>query len=334
MDNSLRQTERTGAWQRIVADSEGRIDAILSAADPALTRAHVQRLIADGNVLVNGEPVRKSNRIAEGSTVEYMVPVVEHTPMHTGLKLHVLYEDEYLVAIDKPPGLPTHGAPGDTSASVATWFIEHYANDAAGFDVERPGIVHRLDKDTSGVLLLARTPAAQASLSAAFEKRETHKTYIAISDGIPAQEHAIVDAAIGRHPGDRTKMAIVGRGRESRTEYTVVASDHDSALIEVHPETGRTHQIRVHLAAIGAHIRFDGVYGKPGPGRQMLHAWRLSLPHPDGGRFEVTAALPIDMQEELRRLRLFDAAMPYLVSTAPTVTPVNPDEPGIQQRET
>jgi 23S rRNA pseudouridine1911/1915/1917 synthase len=330
MDNSLRPAERRiGDWQRVVADAEGRIDAVLSAADPALTRAAVQRLIADGNVLIDDEPVRKSARVLPGTPIEYLVPEVEHVPTHTGLALPVLYQDADVVAIDKPAALATHGAPGDQSPSVATWFVERYLQDASAFAVERPGIVHRLDKDTSGVLMLARNPAAQAALGAAFEHRETRKTYIAITDGIPKQEHAIIDAAIGRHPGDRTRMAIVGRGRESRTEYTVIATARDHALIEVHPETGRTHQIRVHLGAIGAHIRFDSVYGKAGPGRQMLHAWRLELPHPTRkARLDVTAPLPSDMQEELRALGLFDAAVQYLVSVAPSLTPVDPGEPG------
>lgn len=330
MDNSLRPAgRRTGDWQRVVADSDGRIDAVLSAANPALTRAAVQRLIADDNVLIDGEPVRKSARVHAGTAIEYTIPVVELPSPHTGLTLPVLHEDGDVVAIDKPAGLATHGAPGDQSPCVATWFVEHYLQDPSAFAVERPGIVHRLDKDTSGVLVLARNPAAQAAMSAAFERRETRKTYIAVTDGVPKQEHAIIDAALGRHPGDRTRMAIVGRGRDARTEYTVIAAARDHALVEVHPETGRTHQIRVHLAAIGAHIRFDSVYGKPGPGRQMLHAWRLALPHPSGkGRLEVTAALPSDMQDELRHLGLLDAAMQYLVAVAPSLAPVDPDAPG------
>lgn len=327
MDNSLRPTERSGEWQRVVTTAGGRIDAILANSDPGLTRGNVQRLIAAGNVLVDGEPVRKSARVSPGAVIEYSVPATDHTPAPTGLTLPVLYQDDHLVAIDKPPGVATHGAPGDTAPSVAAWFVEKFPADASGFAVERPGIVHRLDKDTSGVILLARTPMAQASLSAAFERRETRKTYVAVTDGVPAQEHAFVEAPIGRHPGDRTRMAIlsVGRGRDARTEYTVIAQDHGHALIQVRPETGRTHQIRVHLAAIGAHIRFDSVYGKPGLGRQMLHAWKLSIPHPAGGILEVTASLANDMQDELRRLSLFDAAMPYLKSTAPLLEPSSPD---------
>jgi len=213
--------------------------------------------------------------------------------------------------IDKPAGLAVHGAPGDEGPSVAAWWLARLGAGAAGFDAERPGIVHRLDKDTTGVLVLAKTPRAQAALSAAFEARATEKTYLAVCDGHPPRDRAVIDAPIARHPGDRTRMAIVRKGRQSRTAYEVLAADKDTSLVLVKPETGRTHQIRVHLDGVGSPVRFDRVYGRPGPGRQLLHAWRLAVPHPDGGTLTVTAPLPPDLLEAVRTMGAETVALPY-----------------------
>jgi 23S rRNA pseudouridine1911/1915/1917 synthase len=216
-----------------------------------------------------------------------------------------------MLAVDKPAGIAVHGAPGDTGPSVAAWFVTRYPRQAEAFDVERPGIVHRLDKDTSGVLLLAKTPAAQAALSHAFEARETKKTYIAICDGQAPRERAVIDAAIARHSGDRARMAIAKHGRASRTEYEVLGADRDRSLLLVRPESGRTHQIRVHLAAVGIPVSQDRVYGKAGDGRQLLHAWQIRVPHPDGGSLVVTAPLPPDMLHAVGRMSLEQLALPY-----------------------
>ncbi|HEX6030086.1 MAG TPA: RluA family pseudouridine synthase, partial [Tepidiformaceae bacterium] len=240
-----------------------------------------------------------------------------HAPAEVTFDLPILYEDEVLLVVNKAAGLAVHGAPGDTGPSVAAWFVARYPREAAAFDAERPGIVHRLDKDTSGVLLLAKTPEAQWKLSRAFEARETEKTYIAICDGIPKNERAVIEAGIARHPGDRTRMAIAKHGRSARTSYTVIAHDRDRSLLEVKPETGRTHQIRLHLAAVGIPVRFDRVYGKEGEGRQMLHAWRLRVPHPEGGTLTVTAPLPTDMRAEVRSMGADEAAEPYRAPTSP-----------------
>ena len=169
----------------LTAAETGRLDAVLSRALPELSRARVQRLIEAGNVRVNGEVVRKSATVQDGDLLEFEVPATDHAIAPSGLNLPLLYDDADLSVIDKPPGLAVHGAPGDTGPSVAGWWLERLGPAAAGFDAERPGIVHRLDKDTSGVLLLAKTPAAQAALSRAFEERTTRKTYLAIVEGKP-----------------------------------------------------------------------------------------------------------------------------------------------------
>ena len=298
--------------RELVAGHDGRIDALLAESFPDLSRARIQRLIDGGYARVNGEPARKSARVREGTTLTLELPVVEHTVVPQDFELSVLYEDDVMLAIDKPAGLAVHGAPGDTAPSVALWMLERLGPAAGQFDSERPCIVHRLDKDTSGVLLLAKTPAAQVSLSAAFEARTTRKTYLALTHGVPDRAKAMIDAGIARHPGDRTKMAITMRGRESRTAYEVVASDSDHALLVLHPETGRTHQIRVHLAAINCPVLFDRVYGKRGEGRQMLHAWRIEVPHPLGGTLTVTAPLPSDFRAMVRSLGFEQTALQYV----------------------
>lgn len=314
-------TSSTSDIRELTAEQPGRIDAVIAAAIPDLSRARVQRLIADGFVQVNGVVVRKSGQVLVGDSLCLELPIIDHTVIPTGLTLRILYEDAVMLAIDKPAGLAVHGAPGDTSPSVANWFIERLGDAAGAFDAERPGIVHRLDKDTSGVLLLAKTPHAQASLSGEFEARTTKKSYIAIVDGVPSRDRAVIDAAIGRHPGDRTKMAVAKHGRDARTGYEILAHDNDHSLLLVHPETGRTHQIRVHLAAINTPVTFDRTYGRGNTeGRQLLHAWRIEVPHPEGGMLTVTAELPEDFAEPIRAMRATVAAEPYFKPTPPERT--------------
>ena len=301
------------------APTAGRLDAVLAGAFEDLSRARVQRLIEAGHARVNGAPARKAMSVSEGDALELEVPPTAHESVPTGLELPILYEDDAVCVIDKPAGLAVHGAPGDTGPSVAAWWLEKLGGAAAAFDVERPGIVHRLDKDTSGVLVLAKTPPAQAALSAAFEARTTKKTYLAIVEGVPDRPKAVIDAPIDRHPGDRTRMAIVTRGRGARTAYEMLHNDGRRALLEIHPETGRTHQIRVHLAAVGVPVADDAVYGKREPGgRQLLHAYQLAIPHPAGGTLTVTAPIPPDMDRAMRAIGADAEAVKFGRDVAPT----------------
>ena len=315
--------------RRIVAAQAGRIDAVLAAAYPDLSRSRVQRLIAEGHARLNGESARKAASVMPGDTIE--IDVVQHPhelPQAPQSALPILYEDEALLAIDKPAGLAVHGAPGDTAPSVAGWMLARLGPLADEFDADHPGVVHRLDKDTTGVLLLAKTPIAQSALSAAFEARTVEKTYLAVTDGVPNRARAIIDAPIARHPGDRTRMAVTRNGRASRTRYEVLGEDHGRALLVLHPETGRTHQIRVHLAAIHCPVLFDRTYGGPQsavddqqstipPRRQLLHAWRISIPHPNGGTLEVIAPLAPDFAEHIRSTALEPLASEYMEGRAP-----------------
>ncbi len=291
--------------------SPGRADAAIAAACPELTRARIQRLIERGAVTHNGATLRKSQRLEAGERV--VVHIAAHQPAEPPPvpALPVLFEDVQLVAIDKPPGLTVHGGPRETGPTVAGWFSSRYTELSAAFDSPRPGIVHRLDRDTSGVLLLAKTPPAQAALARAFEQRTTVKTYLAVCRGAPPQARALIDAPIGRHPGDRTRMAVVTRGRKSRTAYEVLAQGDGRCFLRVRPESGRTHQIRVHLAAVGAPVEGDATYGRAGAGRQLLHAWQLEVPHPAGGRLTLTAPIPPDLAAAVAAFTPPAVALPY-----------------------
>jgi 23S rRNA pseudouridine1911/1915/1917 synthase len=299
-----------------VATGPGRADAVFAVAFPEFSRARIQRLISDGHARVDGSVTKKAAHIEAGARLTVDLPVRARATAACDIDLPVLFEDASVVVIDKPAGLAVHGGPEDQSESVARWFEATYPSDAAEFDVERPGIVHRLDKGTSGVMVVARTPAAQAALSEAFAERRVKKQYLALVDGVPEQAHAVIDAPIGRHRGDRTRMAILDTGRESRTEYELLGSAHGRSLLHLKPVTGRTHQIRVHLASIGVPVADDAVYGKGGSGRHLLHAWRLELPHPDGGALIATAKLPRDMQESIRTAGLEPVALNFMESSA------------------
>ena len=310
---------RPGERRSLLVKEGGRLDAVLAAAFPDLSRARLQRLIAGDCVLVDGGPVRKSMRVERGATVAVTLPErPAPAAAPDGPSPPVLYEDAGLLAIDKPAGLLVHEAPGEPDApSVAAWFAARHPDAAAAFAVERPGIVHRLDKWTSGVLLLAKRPAAQAALGAAFQSRAARKEYVALCDGAPRRERALIDADIGRSRANRRRMAVTGAGRDARTEYETLAAANGRSLLLVRPLTGRTHQIRVHLAAIGAPVSGDERYGNgPGP-RHCLHAWRLAVPHPDGGGLTVTAPLPPDMLDAIADAGFAAEAAPFAEAAEP-----------------
>ncbi len=320
MDHASRN-QGTSERREFVAEASGRLDVLVAATFADLTRARVQRLIDGGHILLNGEVARKSTHAEPGAVIVVALPETAHPAPPSTLDLAVLYEDAALVVVDKPAGLAVHGGPGDSNPSVAAWFLARYPAQASAFDVERPGVVHRLDKDTTGVLIMAKTPTAQAALSHSFEERATAKTYLALTEGIPDRPRAVIDAAIARHPSDRTRMAIAKNGRESRTAYEVLGSARERAFLLIHPESGRTHQIRVHLSAIRCPVVDDSVYGRRREsGRQLLHAYSLAIPHPTGGRLTVTSVMPSDMAAAVRALGLETLASPYLTPREPTLS--------------
>jgi 23S rRNA pseudouridine1911/1915/1917 synthase len=296
----------TAAADRIVEGEAppGRVDLAVAAV-AEISRAHAQRLIGDGRALVDGARRRASDRLTGGEhvRVELSAPPDE-TLLAESIPLRIAYEDEAMLVVDKPAGLVVHPSAGHGSGTLVNALLGRAAargeplGSIAG--VGRPGIVHRLDKDTSGLLVVAKTDAAQASLMRQFGDRSIEKEYLALVRGDPPAPRGRVEAPIGRDPRDRQRMAVVAGGRESVTEYELLASGGGYALLALRPLTGRTHQIRAHLAFLGLPIAGDLRYGGgEGPGglrRQFLHAARLGLERPlDGRRLRAWSELPGDL---------------------------------------
>ncbi len=283
-----------------VDESGGRLDVFLSQRCPELSRSRIQALIAEGHVTMDGAPAKSAARLRHGQTVSLFVPPPAATALEPQpMELVIVHEDEDLLVVDKPAGLVTHPAPGHPDQTLANATLAH-CPDLKGVGGElRPGLVHRLDKDTSGLIVIAKNDNAHAGLSAQFEERTVSKEYLAVVAGCPEPERAVIDAPIGRHPRDRKRMAVVSTGRPSVTEYRVARRLRGYSLLDVHPRTGRTHQIRVHMASIGHPVAADVIYGRAAPGldRHFLHARRLAFDHPrTGERLELECGLPDDLQ--------------------------------------
>jgi 23S rRNA pseudouridine1911/1915/1917 synthase len=285
----------------LIADLQGeRLDVFVARRLPELTRSRVRRLIDARCVTVDGRPPAKAGVPLEpGQQVVVMLPQAEPTALEAeAMPLRIVYEDADLLVIDKPPGLAVHPSPGHARHTLVNAVLAH-CRDLSGIGGEgRPGIVHRLDKDTSGLIIVAKNDEAHLSLARQLKERQVEKTYLALVEGRVEPPEGLIDAPVGRHPVHRRKQAVVERGREARTRYRVLREVDGRSLLEVRPETGRTHQIRVHLAHIGHPVAGDPVYGRAHPllTRQFLHAQRLAFRHPrTGQRIELTAPLPEDL---------------------------------------
>ena len=284
-----------------------RLDVFVVRRVPALTRARVQKLIDEGHVLVGGQRAKASLRLEAGQRVTVEVPpAVEATAVAEDIALDVIFEDADMLVVNKPQGMTVHPSPGHTTSTLVNAMLAH-CDDLSGIGgVLRPGIVHRLDRDTSGVIVVAKNDAAHNALAKQLKDRSVEKTYLALVEGTPKPLEGVIDAPIARDPRNRQKMAIVDRGRASVTGYSVVERFDGMSLVEALPKTGRTHQIRVHFAAIGHAIVGDRVYGKASAivERQFLHARRIVFAHPRmGERVEFEAALPADLESALRNVR-------------------------------
>ena len=286
------------------ADRPGeRADAFLARVVPDLTRSAAQRLLEAGAVRLAGRPVRKNYRTAPGDVLEVDIPAPQPVDLvPQDIPLDILYEDEDVVVINKESGMVVHPAAGNPDGTIVNALL-HHCGDLSGIGgVERPGIVHRLDKDTSGCLVIAKNDGAHQSLTAQFAARSTEKRYLAVVQGIPSQSSGTVFTHIGRHPVNRLKMAVVnpGSGKAAITDYDLLCADPstDSSLVLCTLHTGRTHQIRVHMLHLGHPLIGDPIYAKPArqkakPGRLMLHAWRLGFDHPrTGKRMDFEAPVP------------------------------------------
>jgi 23S rRNA pseudouridine1911/1915/1917 synthase len=326
----MTETSPIGALYRLAAamgDDGTRLDRFLAAAIapevPAMSRSRVKALIEAGQVRAGAETITEpSHRVKPGRVYELRVPpAVDAIPRGQAIPLVVVHEDAQLIVIDKPAGLVVHPAPGNPDRTLVNALIEHCGPSLAGIGgVKRPGIVHRLDKDTSGLIVAAKTDAAHAALVAQFAARSVERSYAAIVWGRPVPAIGTIEGNIGRHPKQRKKMAVLrGGGRAALTRYVVERSLGDLAsLLHCRLGSGRTHQIRVHLAHIGHPLVGDPVYGRGAKGllgtlkperraaiesqiallnRQALHARSLGFTHPASGAFmRFTSALPADLQ--------------------------------------
>ncbi|MCJ7510456.1 MAG: RluA family pseudouridine synthase [Dehalococcoidia bacterium] len=296
----------------LFADHDGeRLDAFLARrCEHELSRSSAHRLIAEGQVTVNGAPSKPSHRLRHGDDIVVLLPPPQVMALEAeAIPLRIVYQDEDVILVDKPPGLTVHPAAGHPSGTLVNALLTIYPELANIKGTLRPGIVHRLDKDTSGLLVVAKNEAAQANLAGQLKNREVHKVYLALVRGRVEPPQGVIDAPIGRHPRRRQRMAVLEGGRAAQTRYRVRELLDDAgvaySLVEAEPLTGRTHQIRVHLASIGHPVVGDKLYGKASTlvGRQFLHAWRLGFRLPASGRYqEFESPLPGDLAGALEAL--------------------------------
>ena len=290
-----------------IADKSGvRLDKYVSEKYPELSRTRAQKLITDGYITVNNGVAKARLKLSAGDKVDIVVPPAPPSPLlPEDIPINILYEDDDLLVVDKPAGLTVHPAPGHPSHTLVNAILSHFPHLADISDSLRPGVVHRLDKDTSGVMLIAKNSAAQANLAEQFKARLVAKTYTVLVKGHLIPEDGLIEAPIGRDPSNRKRMAVATRGREARTQYHVIKYIDNYTLLEVRLETGRTHQIRVHLSAIGYPVVGDATYGVKSPrlARQFMHACRLGFKLPSNGQYvEFTSELPPDLEQALKNI--------------------------------
>ena len=298
---------RTGQTREYKADSgQIRLDQFLVRKHSSLTRAQLQRLISEGHVRLNGGPARSSQKVKVGDLVSLTIPPPRALGLVAqSLPLDLVYQDSQIVVLDKPAGIPVHPGPGHPDRTIVNGLLALCPDiEGIGGDI-RPGIVHRLDKDTSGLMMVAKTHAAHLALSQQIKTREVTKGYLALAVGEVKPPTGVIDLPIARDPRNRKRMAVVAGGREARTRYKVLENPPGHSLLEVSLETGRTHQIRVHLSYLGNPLLGDDVYGRRNPllSRQFLHAHHLGFRHPvSGEELEFHSSLPAVLAEVLEKL--------------------------------
>jgi 23S rRNA pseudouridine1911/1915/1917 synthase len=290
-----------------------RLDVALAEHEP-ISRAQARRLIEAGEVRVAGAPAKPAQRLRAGEHVEGRVPEVSPSALEPEpIPLAIAFEDEHLVVLDKPPGMVVHPAPGHAHGTLVHALLHHCESLSGVGGVARPGIVHRLDKGTSGLLVVAKSDAAHRGLAEQFRAHSVDREYVAIVRGAPRTESGRIDAPISRHASDGKRFTTRGprRARAATTFWALGERLREHSLLRVRPKTGRTHQIRVHLSSIGLPIAGDPLYGGGrraardiGLDRQALHAGRLGFEHPvKGGKLSFDAPLPADLLAALERLR-------------------------------
>ena len=287
------------------SDKEQRLDRFLADHIPSLSRSQVERLIAQHRVTVDGAWAKAGHRLRGGEMVEASLPLENPSrPTTESLPLHIVYEDEDLLAVDKPAGMVVHPAPGHETGTLVNAILSHRPDLAS---LDRAGIAHRLDRYTSGLLLVAKTEKALQALQRQFRLGQMQKVYLALVEGRLMPIDGRIEAPLGRDPSNRQRMAVVRGGRPASTTYRVREHYEKHTLLKVRPETGRTHQIRVHLAAIGHPVAGDRVYGRRsdslGLHRHFLHAWRLGFTHPSQKDWiDLEASPPKELEQVLAGL--------------------------------
>ena len=292
-----------------VAPDDGgeRLDRYLASRLDDLSRARIQSLIAAGAVLVDGAVARASHKTAPGEAIVLTLPDAAPSPLAPEpIPLRIVYEDGDLLVIDKPAGMVVHPAPGHGGGTLVNAILAH-APDLSGVGGEtRPGIVHRLDKDTSGLIVVAKHDRAHRHLAAQLRDRRMDKRYVALVEGAPPSESGTIEAPIGRDPRRPQRMAAIQSGRPSVTHFRVLERFARHTLLECKPETGRTHQIRVHLASLGCPVACDRTYGRAKPtvplDRHFLHAARLTFVLPSGENRTFEAPLPVELRHALTQI--------------------------------
>lgn len=300
----MRFIPRLKVFSFVVDEPGARLDKYVAEKCLDLSRPQAQKLIADGYITVNDRVAKAGLRLHIGDRVNITIPPPPPSPLSPeAIPLNIIYEDDDLLVIDKPAGLTIHPAPGHPSHTLVNAILSYLPNLPDTGDSLRPGIVHRLDKDASGVMVVAKNSVAQANLINQFKARSVVKAYLVLVKGHLTPDEGVIEAPIGRDPRNRKRMAVVAEGREARTNYHVIKYIGNYTLLEVRPETGRTHQIRVHLSAIGYPVVGDPVYGVKSPylSRQFLHACRLGFKLPSSGEYvEFTSNLPPDLEQALK----------------------------------
>jgi 23S rRNA pseudouridine1911/1915/1917 synthase len=297
-----------------VKENSDRIDSYLSQQLPDLSRSRLQKLIEEGNVQIDGRVcTAKKTLVRQGDRIEITIEPIQPLELQAEkIPLDILYEDEHLIIIDKPAGLVVHPAPGHQNGTLVNALLSHCPDLAGIGGVQRPGIVHRLDKDTTGAMVIAKSDRVHQHLQAQIKAKTARREYLGVVCGVPSAENGTINLPIGRHPVERKKMAVVPiekGGREAVTRWQILERLGNYTLIQFRLETGRTHQIRVHSAQMGHPIVGDPVYGSgrsvgvnlPG---QALHAWKLTLEHPISGEIiEAIAPIPTALSKLLEVLR-------------------------------
>jgi 23S rRNA pseudouridine1911/1915/1917 synthase len=290
---------------RVPEEAAGlRLDRFLAGLPAVGSRSAAERLLSEGRVLLDGAAAEKSTRLAGGEEIDLDLPEAPPPPAPEDVGLRIAYEDEHLLVVDKPACVVVHPSGGHTTGTLVHGVLAH---GAAGGEEERPGIVHRLDRDTSGLVVVARSEEAHRRLKNMVRRRELERTYLALVRGRPRSRAGRIDAPIGRDRRDPTRQSLdTDNPRDAVTHFELVEQLGEYALLRVRLETGRTHQIRMHLAAIGLPVVGDAVYGAPDPalGRQFLHATRLVFTHPFTGEpIDVESPLSPDLARHLQELR-------------------------------